>query len=141
MKKILCMLLAMLLALAAVPALAEEAVEAFDWTDVIIAAIGLVAALLGCGAAWCWRRWVRPWLEQRELTEAAEIVVWAVEAIMGRYCGEEKWYAALERMKERGWNIDSQEVLDALKSAWKALDLKQIISGEKDELDAQMGEE
>lgn len=102
-----------------------------DWTDVIISIIGLVALLLSGGIAYAWRRWVRPWLEQRELVEAAEVVVQAVEAIMGRYYGEAKWAAALQRMKERGWNIDSERVLDALKSAWKQLDLSMLMSGEK----------
>ena len=77
-------------------------------------------------------KYVRPWLEQRDLTDAAKIVVEAVEALLGRYCGEDKWKLALEKMQERGFNIDSDIVMDALRSAWKQLDIAQMESGEKE---------
>ena len=78
-----------------------------------------------------WVKHVRPWLEQRDLSDAAKIVVGAVEALLGRYCGEEKWELALQKMAERGFNIDSDAVMDALRAAWKELDLQQIMAGEK----------
>ena len=34
-------------------------------------------------------------------------------------------------MAERGFNIDSDAVMDALRAAWKELDLQQIMAGEK----------
>ena len=79
-----------------------------------------------------WVKYVKPWLEQRDLTDAAKIVVEAVEALLGRYCGEDKWKLALEKMAERGFYTDSQQVIDALKAAWKQLDMAMIAAGEKD---------
>ena len=35
-------------------------------------------------------------------------------------------------MQERGFNIDSDIVMDALRSAWKQLDIAQMESGEKE---------
>ena len=35
-------------------------------------------------------------------------------------------------MKNNGFNIDSTKVYNALKAAWKKLDLEQIASGEKE---------
>ena len=87
-----------------------------------------VSALLGR----VWVNYVRPWLEKRDLTDAAEIVVDAVEALLGRYCGEDKWKLALEKMEARGFNIDNEVVLDALRAAWCQLDLKQLAAGEKE---------
>ena len=79
-----------------------------------------------------WVKYVKPWLSQRDLTDAAQIVVEAVEALLGRYCGEEKWELALEKMADRGFYTDSQQVIDALKAAWKQLDRAMIAAGEKD---------
>ena len=70
-----------------------------------------LSALLGR----VWVKYVKPWLSQRDLTDAAKIVVEAVEALLGRYCGEDKWKLALEKMAERGFYTDSQQVIDALK--------------------------
>ena len=65
------------------------------------------------------------------MIDAAKIAVEAAEAMLGRYLGEDKWAYALNRMKDMGFNIESEVVLDALKAAWKQLDLKQLASGEK----------
>ena len=130
----------LLTALALIPALAmaEEAVTmpevaaSIDWTALVVAVIGVIGTALSALLGRVWVRSVKPWLEQRELTDAAKIIVEAVEAIFGRYCGEQKWQAALEKMAERGFNIDSDIVLDALKAAWKQLDMAMIAAGEKD---------
>lgn len=130
----------LLTALALIPALAmaEEAVTmpevaaSIDWTALVVAVIGVIGTALSALLGRVWVRYVKPWLEQRELTDAAKIIVEAVEAIFGRYCGEQKWQAALEKMVERGFNIDSDIVLDALKAAWQQLDMAMIAAGEKD---------
>lgn len=110
---------------------AEGAGIVVDWTALVVAVIGTVAAVLGSAMRLAWVRYVRPWLEQRDLGDAAKIVVGAVEALLGRYCGEDKWALALEKMEQRGFNIDSDVVLDALRAAWKELDMQQIMTGEK----------
>ena len=37
----------------------------------------------------------------------------------------------MQKMAERGFNIDSDAVMDALRAAWKELDIQQIMEGEK----------
>lgn len=129
----------LLTALALIPALAmaEEAVTmpevaaSIDWTALVVAVIGVIGTAVSALLGRVWVKYVRPWLEKRDLTDAAEIVVDAVEALLGRYCGEDKWKLALEKMEARGFNIDNEEVLDALRAAWQQLDLSMIASGEK----------
>ena len=104
----------------------------FDFTEIVVAAIMLLAVILSGALAWAWSKWVKPWLVEHNLYETAEIVVHAVEAILGRHMGEEKWTLAIKKMKDAGFNVDDARVLDALRAAWKKLDLSQIMAGEKE---------
>ena len=139
MKKMLCWA-CLLTALALIPALAmaEEAVTmpevaaSIDWTALVVAVIGVIGTAVSALLGRVWVKYVKPWLSRRDLTDAAKIVVEAVEALLGRYCGEDKWKLALEKMAERGFYTDSQQVIDALKAAWKQLDMAMIAAGEKD---------
>lgn len=138
-KKMICwVLLSTLLLLLPALAMAEEAATmpevatSIDWTALVVAVIGVIGTAVSALLGRVWVKYVRPWLEQRDLTDAAKIVVEAVEALLGRYCGEDKWKLALEKMQERGFNIDSDIVMDALRSAWKRLDIDQMASGEKE---------
>ena len=139
MKKVFC-LACLLMALALLPALAmaqeaaamPEVAASIDWTALVVAVIGVIGTALSALLGRVWVKYVKPWLEQRDLTDAAKIVVEAVEALLGRYCGEDKWKLALEKMQERGFNVDSDIVMDALRSAWKRLDIDQMASGEKE---------
>ena len=138
-KKMICWMLLMTVA-ALLPALAmaEEAAgvaasaPVIDWTALVVAVIGVIGTAASALIGRVWVKYVRPWLEQRDLTDAAKIVVEAVEALLGRYCGEDKWKLALEKMADRGFYTDSQQVIDALKAAWKQLDMAMIAAGEKD---------
>ena len=139
MKKMICWAcLLMALALLPAPAMAEEVATmpevatSIDWTALVVAVIGVIGTAVSALLGRVWVKYVRPWLEQRDLTDAAKIVVEAVEALLGRYCGEDKWKLALEKMAERGFYTDSQQVIDALKAAWKQLDMAMIAAGEKD---------
>lgn len=139
MKKTLALLLGLWILLA-MPALvmaetAQSVAAAVDWTALVVAVIGVIGTALSALLARVWVRWVRPWLEKRDLTDAAKIVVEAVEALLGRYCGAEKWQLALKKMEDRGFNIDSEVVMDALRSAWKQLDMAMIAAGEKKEIE------
>ena len=129
MKKFLIVL--MMLCLVCAPALAAET-ALVDVTDVVTAVIALIAGVVAALISYVWRKWVRPWLAQRELMDVAEIVVNAVEAIMGRGCGEDKWMLALDRMAGYGFRVDSAAVEEALLAAWKKLDLSQMMAGEKE---------
>ena len=139
MKKMLCWA-CLLMALALLPALAmaeetvamPEVAAPIDWTALVVAVIGVIGTALSALIGRVWVNYVRPWLSQRELTDAAKIVVEAVEALLGRYCGEDKWKLALQKMADRGFYTESQEVIDALKAAWKQLDMAMIAAGEKD---------
>ena len=138
-KKMLCWaLLSTLLALLPALAMAEgdaitpEIASSIDWTALVVAVIGVIGTAVSALIGRVWVKYVRPWLEQRDLTDAAKIAVEAVEALLGRYCGEDKWKLALEKMAERGFYTDSQQVIDALKAAWKQLDMAMIAAGEKD---------
>ena len=139
MKKMLCWA-CLLMALALLPALAmaeetvamPEVAAPIDWTALMVAVIGVIGTALSALLGRVWVKYVKPWLEQRDLTDAAKIVVEAVEALLGRYCGEDKWKLALEKMADRGFYTDSQQVIDALKAAWKQLDMAMIAAGEKD---------
>lgn len=129
----------LLTALALIPALAMAEGDAFtlgdvvaiDWTALVVAVIGVIGTAASALLGRVWVKYVKPWLSQRDLTDAAKIVVEAVEALLGRYCGEEKWELALQKMADRGYYIDSQQVIDALKAAWKQLDMAMIAAGEK----------
>ena len=139
MKKMICWA-CLLMALALLPALAmaeevatmPEVAASIDWTALVVAVIGVIGTAASALLGRVWVKYVRPWLEQRDLTDAAKIVVEAVEALLGRYCGEEKWKLALQKMADRGFYTDSQLVIDALKAAWKQLDMAMIAAGEKD---------
>lgn len=102
-----------------------------DFTEILVALISLVATVLFSVLVYFGKKYVLPWVEQHDLSQAAEIVVNAVEAILGRYVGEDKWTLALKKMQGMGWNVDSERVIDALKAAWEKLNLKQIEAGVK----------
>ena len=138
-KKMICWMLLMTVA-ALLPALAmaegaagaAASAPAIDWTALVVAVIGVIGTAASALLGRVWVKYVKPWLEQRDLTDAAKIVVEAVEALLGRYCGEDKWKLALQKMADRGFYTESQEVIDALKAAWKQLDMAMIAAGEKD---------
>ena len=134
MKKAMAIWMVIALLCLPVLALAEqgEAVVTVDWTALVVAVIGTAAAFLGACLRQVWVQQVRPWLEQRNLGDAAKIVVNAVEALLGRYCGEDKWRMALRKMQERGFNVDEEQVVDALHAAWYQLNQAMILSGEKE---------
>ena len=134
LRAFLMMVLALLPALAMAEGAAGVAASApvIDWTALVVAVIGVIGTLASALIGRVWVNYVRPWLSQRELTDAAKIVVEAVEALLGRYCGEDKWKLALQKMADRGFYTDSQQVIDALKAAWKQLDMAMIAAGEKD---------
>ncbi len=110
----------------------REIFEAINWTPLFLAVLGVLTTVLVVIIKRTMRDYVNPWLEQHQLRETAFIVVNAVEAILGRHLGEDKWKLALEKMQEAGWNIDDTSVLDALKAAWKELDLAMRTAGEKE---------
>ena len=90
-KMIFCVLLLTVLALLPALATAEGAagVDAsapvIDWTALVVAMIGVIGTAASALLGRVWVKYVKPWLEQRDLTDAAKIVVEAVEALLGRY--------------------------------------------------------
>ncbi len=58
-------------------------------------------------------------------------MVLAAEAVYGRGGGKDKLVYALNRLKERGYRIETNEVLDAIEAEWKKLDIEEIAAGIK----------
>lgn len=130
MKKTAAIFLCVLLMILPFAALAEETVK-IDLTEILTTIITLVASAIAALATYAWKKYVRPWLEAHELIKVAEIVVSAAEVALGRYKGEEKWKMALEKIKEYGYDIESEIVLDAVAAAWQKLNLNQLTAGVK----------
>lgn len=99
-----------------------------DWTQIIVLVIALITTVL-VGLI---TKQLVPWLKERNLHDAAIVAVDAAEALYGRYHGEEKLEYALNILKEQGYKVDTQIVLNALKSAWKQLDIAMVDAGMKE---------
>ena len=99
-----------------------------DWTAIITLVLGLVVSICVSLVT----KQLVPWLKEKNLYEAAVVAVDAAEALYGRYHGEEKLVAALESMKAKGYDVDSQKVAEAVRAAWKNLDSAMRMTGEKE---------
>ena len=97
------------------------------YTEIIVSAIGLIVVILSCLIT----RQLVPWLKEKNLYQAAVVAVNAAEALYGRYHGDEKLNAALESLKAKGFDINSNRVKEALGAAWKELDRAMYADGEK----------
>lgn len=98
-----------------------------ELTQIIIAAITLLGTVIAAVVA----HYVVPWLKNKNLYEAALIAVHAAEALYGRYNGNQKLTAALQMLKEKGYKVESTEVVNAVQAAWKQLDIAMYNDGEK----------
>ena len=67
-----------------------------------------------------------PWLQQHQLLEVAKVAVAYAKAVMGRFNGEAKRKLALTVLERNGWQIDSDEVLQAVKAKWQEMNLTQV---------------
>lgn len=97
------------------------------YTEIVVSAIGLIVVILSCLIT----RQLVPWLKEKNLYQAAVVAVNAAEALYGRYHGDEKLNAALESLKAKGFDINSDRVKEALGAAWKELDRAMYADGEK----------
>lgn len=98
-----------------------------DYTQIIIGILGVITTIFVGIIA----KQLVPWLKQRNLFDAAIVAVHAAEALYGRYNGKEKLKKALESLKEKGFDVNSSVVMDAVQAAWKQLDQAMYASGEK----------
>ncbi len=140
MKRILAAALCLMMVLVAGLALAETAVDTTEIiTQVVIWVLCGVLTALGALATWAAKKylipWLKttvvPWLRQNNLLDAAKVAVEYAEAVVGRNNGDEKWKLALTLLESKGWNINSTEVITALKAKWQELDLAQVAAGVK----------
>lgn len=91
--------------------------ENIDITEIVVAVIGLLSALITA--------FVIPLLKKKlgdekfaELQRWVEVAVHAAEQLyQGDKRGEEKKQYVLDFLKEKGFDVDSEEVLNALESA------------------------
>lgn len=102
--------------------------QMINWTEIIIFVIGLVMSV--CVSLLT--KQVIPWLKAKNLYDAAQVAVDAAEALYGRYDGEKKLKAALEALAQKGYDIESTAVINAVQAAWKNLDSVMHMSGEKE---------
>ena len=144
MRYTVALVLTLALCAGAVAALAEASTAtagpSIDWstllTQVVVWAIGALAGV----AAWALKKYVYPWfltaavpwMETHNLVTMADVAVKYAEAELGRYTGAEKWKMAIDLMRAKGFDVNSDEVIAALKAAWETLDLEQITAGIKD---------
>ena len=140
MKRILAAVLCQMLVLVAGLALDEAAVDTTEIiTQVVIWVLCGVLTALGALATWAAKKYLIPWLKttvvlwlrQNNLLDAAKVAVEYAEAVIGRNNGDEKWKLALTLLECKGWNINSTEVITALKAKWQELDLAQVAAGVK----------
>lgn len=98
-----------------------------DYTQFIVGAIVLITTIL-LGLV---TKQLIPWLKEKRLYDLAIIAVNAAEAIYGRYNGKQKLNMALNFLKEKGFNVETSTVVNAIEAAWKQLDQAMYSSGEK----------
>ncbi len=146
MKKVLWMMVCVMLVLLCTSAMAETAIDTGAIvTQVVIWVLCGALTVLGGIATWAAKRyvipWVQevaaPWLKQHQLLEAAKVAVEYAEAVVGRFNGEEKLKLALTVLESKGWNVKSEEVLQAVKAKWQELDLAQVAAGVKGAVEAE----
>ena len=99
-----------------------------DWTPIIVALIGAVAAWLGKLAL----AYIKPWLEERRLLNVAAAVVNAVEVLYRDLNGKDKLQKAIERINELGLQMDEDLVRGAIEAAWLKMNSEQVVAGIKD---------
>ena len=144
MKKLFCLLMAMVMLMLPVAGLAEAVEGAagvpgrMDWTPIALGFIGLLGTVVSTMAAYVFKRWIKPLLgkiglDEDRLSVLAQIFVDAAEATYGRYNGDLKLQQVLDNLREYGFNVDSTLVIAAVKAAWKDLDMRQRAYGDKDE--------
>jgi hypothetical protein len=151
MKKTMVFLLAVLWMIS-IPALmlAEEvpSAPASGWaeitTQVVIWIIGGIFGLLAFAVKKWLVPWVNtvlvpwlrdviiPWMKDKHLLSVATEAVRYAETQLGRYTGDQKWHMAKDMLDKLGWDVDSNAVIAALKSAWLTLDIEQIAAGIKE---------
>lgn len=120
----------MIFTLAMLPALAEGVsanVQAIDLTDIVNAALALIAALIA--------RYVVPWIkekttveQQKRIQAAIDTAVFAAEKVYGAGQGQQKKQYVLKKLREMGYTIDSAQVAAGIEAAVMALDLK-VVTG------------
>lgn len=144
MKKLFCLLMAMVMLMLPVAGL-TEAVEGaagvhgrMDWTPIALGFIGLLGTVVSTMATYVFKRWIKPLLgkiglDENRLSVLAQIFVDAAEATYGRYNGDLKLQHVLDNLSKFGFNVNSTLVIAAVKAAWKDLDMRQRAYGDKDE--------
>lgn len=120
----------MILTMAMLPALAEGVsadMQAIDLTDIVNAALALIAALIA--------RYVVPWIkekttveQQKRIQAAIDTAVFAAEKVYGAGQGQQKKQYVLKKLREMGYTIDSAQVAAGIEAAVMALDLK-VVTG------------
>lgn len=127
MKKLISILLCMFLLIMPVLGVAEEAAAAaattIDLTDIVTAALALIAALI--------TRYIVPWIkekttleQQKRIQAAIDTVVYAAEKMYGAGRGDEKKKYVLTKLRASGYDLNDAMVIAGIEAAVMALDLQ-----------------
>ena len=103
----------------------------FDWTPILTAIIGLIGSL----AAYVWQKHARPWIDEKRLTEAAMVVVNAVEVMMAGSFGTQKLAAAISKLASMGLRADETAIREAIEAAYNKMYIEQVAAGVRDAKD------
>ena len=116
MRKLLCFILTLALALSCLALAEAETAPLVDLTPLVRAAITLMAALITYRLV--------PWIkartteqQQANLSVLASTLVYAAEQLFGANRGAEKLAYVTDILRERGYDVDSQEVLAVVEAA------------------------
>lgn len=87
--------------------------------EIIVFAVAMIAIYF-------WRSVVKPYIEDKHLTEIANIVVHAAESMYGAGRGEEKLAYAIAMINTKfNIDLDDEKIRMAIEAAWKAMDINQ----------------
>ena len=105
-----------------------------NWTDVVVALIGVLGTILSGVVTLAWNRYIKPWLAEKRLTDAAGVVVNAIEALYREYNGKEKLELAFERLFDMGVckNLDTKRVREAIEAAYMQMHIAQVAAWMKE---------
>ena len=98
------------------------------WTMILTTVI----TVIGVFGAWFAAKYVRPFIKERNLEAAAEMAVKSVEVLWKGLDGRHKLEKAIDQMKEKGYDVSGEEVVNAIEQAWYNMNLDQIAVGIKD---------
>lgn len=94
-----------------------------NWGTIISDALAFIISVV---FVYVWNTYIKPYLEDKHLSEVANVVVHAAEAMFKSGNGEAKLAYAIDLVEEK-YHIamDDEKILAAVQAAWQAMDIEQ----------------